>query len=138
MKYFQDLLSSKTYSKSVWSAINQLTNRSPCKTSTVAYEVSAHDLNIHFTSVADQVIQNDWSALNNLRLLRDFCTSKGIMSKPTFPPISAIDVYHILIHLKETGRRDLAGLDSKILKFSAPLIADALTYIYNLCIHKSC
>ena len=101
-------------------------------------EVSAEDLNIHFTSVADQVIQNECSASNNLRLLREFCTSKGIMSELTFPPITVVDVYHTLIHLKQSGTRDLEGLDSKILKLSAPIIADTLTYIYNLCINKSC
>ena len=96
-KYFQDLLSSKTNSKSVWSAVNQLTNRSQLKNSAVPDEVSAEDLNIHFTSVADQVIQNDCSASNNLRLLREFCTNKGIMSELTLPPISVIDVYYTLI-----------------------------------------
>ena len=132
------MLSSKTNAKSVWSAINQLTNRSQFKNSAVPDEVSAEDLNIHFTSIADQVIQNDRSASNNLQLLREFCTSKGIMSELSLPPISVIDVYYTLIHLKQTGTRDLEGLDSKILKLSAPIIADTLTYVYNLCIHKSC
>ena len=59
------------------------------------------------------------------------------MSELTFPPISVIDVYHILIHFKQTGTRDLEGLDSKILTLSAPIIADSLTYMYNLCIYKS-
>ena len=137
-KYFQDLLSSKTNAKSVWSAINHLTNRSQLKNSAVPDEVSAEDLNIHLTSVADQVIRNDRSASNNMRLLREFCTSKGIMSELSLPPISVTDVYYTLIHLKQTGTRDLEGLDSKILKLSAPIIADTLTYVYNLCMHKSC
>ena len=132
------MLSSKTNPKSVWSAVNELTNRSQSKNSAVPDEVSAEDLNIHFTSVADQVIQNDRSAANNMRLLREFCTSKGIMSELSLPPISVIDVYYTLIHLKQTGTRDLERLDSKILKLSAPIIAYTLTYVYNLCIHKSC
>ena len=100
--------------------------------------MSAEDLNIHFTSVADIVIQSDCSASNNLRLLREFCTSKDIMSELTFPPITVVDVYHTLIRLTQSGTRDLEALDSKILKFSASVIADTLTYIYNLCTHKSC
>ena len=60
------------------------------------------------------------------------------MSELSLPPISVLDVYYTLIHLKQTGTRDLEGLDSKILKLSAPIIADTLTYVYNLCIHKSC
>ena len=131
------MLSSKTNSKSVWSAINQLTNRSQCKNSAVHDKVSAEDLNIHFTSVADQVIHNDCSSSYNLRLLRECCTGKDIMSELTFPPISVIDVYHTLIHLKQTGMRDLEGLDSKILNLSVPVVADTFTYIYNSGIHKS-
>ena len=41
-----------------------------------------------------------------------------------------------LIHLKQTGTRGLDGLDGKILKLSAPVISDTLTYVYNLCIQK--
>ena len=137
-KCFQDLLSSNTHSKSVWSAINQLMNRSQLKNSAVPDEVSAEALNIHFTSVADQVIQNDCSAFNNLPLLREFCTRKAFVTEVTFPTISVIDVYYTLIHLKQTGTRDLEGLDSQILRLSAPIIADTLTYAYNLCICKSC
>ena len=129
------MLSSKTNSKSVWSEINQLTNRSQYKNSAVPDEVSAEDLNI---GVADQVIQNDCSASNNLQLLREFCTSKGIMSELTLLSVSVIDVYYTLIHLKQSGTRDLEGLDGKILRLSAPIIPDILTYIYNLCICKSC
>ena len=94
--------------------------------------MSAKDLNIHFTSVADQVIQNDCSASSDLRLLRDFCTSKGIVSELTFPPITVVDVYHILIHFKQTGTCDLEGLMSKTLNLLASTIADTLTIIYNL------
>ena len=71
-------------------------------------------------------------------MLREFCTSKSIMSELTFPPVTVVDVSHTLIHLKLTDTRDLEGLDSKILKLSAPVIVDTLTYISNLCIHKSC
>ena len=78
------------------------------------------------------------SASNDLWLLREFCTSKGIMSELVFPPITVIDVSHTLIHLRQTGTCYLEGLDCKILKLSAPIIANTLTYIYNLCIHKSC
>ena len=60
------------------------------------------------------------------------------MSELSLPPISVVDVYYTLIHLKQTGTRDLEGLHSKILKLLAPIIADTLTYVYNLCIHKSC
>ena len=51
--------------------------------------------------------------------------------------MTVTDVYNTLKHLKQSGTRDLDGLDTKILKLAAPLIADTLTYVYNLCIIKN-
>ena len=58
------------------------------------------------------------------------------MSELTFLPVTLVDVYHTLIRLRQTDTRD--RLASKILKLSAPIIADTSTYIYNLCLRKSC
>ena len=49
------------------------------------------------------------------------CDCEGIMSELIFPPIIILDVYHTLI-----DTCDLEGLGSKILKSSAPIIADTL------------
>ena len=46
-------------------------------------------------------------------------------------------MYNALKHLKQSSKRDLDGLDTKILKLAAPLIADPLTYVHNLCIMKN-
>ena len=53
------------------------------------------------------------------------------------PPMSITEVYQALCHLKQSGTRGLDGIDGKILKLSAPVIAETLTYVYNLCIDKS-
>ena len=47
------------------------------------------------------------------------------------------EVYTALVHLKQTGTKGLDGIDGKILKLSAPVIAETLTYIYNLCLTKN-
>ena len=107
-------------------------------TSAIPEEVSAEDLSIHFTSLVDQVIQNDCSASNDVRLLKEFCTNKVIMTELSILPITVIDVCYTLIYLKQTGTCDLEGLDGKILKLSASIMADTLTYIYNLCTYKGC
>ena len=51
--------------------------------------------------------------------------------------MTVTEVYSALRHLKENGARDLDGLDGKVLKLTAPIITDTLTYIYNLCIDKN-
>ena len=48
-----------------------------------------------------------------------------------------LKVVKSLNHLKQTGCRDLDGLDRRILKLGAPFISKTLTYIYNLCIDKN-
>ena len=42
-----------------------------------------------------------------------------------------------MTHLKQSGTRGIDGIDSKILKLSAPVVTDTLTYMYNLCIDKN-
>ena len=68
--------------------------------------------------------------------LKEFCKSKTKGNLFTIPPITILDVYNYLIRLKQTNTKDLDGLDGKILKLSAPVITDTLTYIYNLCLDK--
>ena len=51
--------------------------------------------------------------------------------------MTVTNVYYALKHLKQSGTRDLDGLDTKILKLAAPLITDTLTYVYNLSITKN-
>ena len=38
---------------------------------------------------------------------------------------------------KQSNTKGSDGLDGKILRLSAPFIAETLTYIYNLCIDKN-
>eukprot|EP00745_Piridium_sociabile_P017196 TRINITY_DN25854_c0_g1_i4.p1 TRINITY_DN25854_c0_g1~~TRINITY_DN25854_c0_g1_i4.p1 ORF type:complete len:104 (+),score=2.52 TRINITY_DN25854_c0_g1_i4:281-592(+) len=50
--------------------------------------------------------------------------------------MTVLDVSKSLTLLKQSGTRDLDGLDGKILKLSGPVITETLTYLYNLCIDK--
>ena len=74
---------------------------------------------------------------NTLDKLKKFCQSHNIQDKLEIPLLTVTDVHNALKHLKQSGTRDLDGLDAKILKLAAPLITDTLTYIYNLCIMKN-
>ena len=46
-------------------------------------------------------------------------------------------MYNALLKLKQTGTRGLDDLDGKIIKMSAHVITETVTYIYNLCIDKN-
>ena len=51
--------------------------------------------------------------------------------------MTVTDVYNALKNLKQSGTRDLDGLDTKIVRLAAPIITNNLTYVFNLCITKS-
>ena len=46
-------------------------------------------------------------------------------------------VFKSLCHLKQPSTKGTDGIDGKLLRLSAPFIADTITYIYNLIIEKS-
>ena len=137
-KYFQDLLSDKNNSKSTWSAINQLTNKTSNPKHHVNINISAEQLNNHFSTIAEKIVTtNQKSRSNTLDKLREFCFSRNIQGKLDIPLMSVTDVYNALKHLKQSGTRDLDGLDNKILRLAAPIITTSLTYVFNLYITKS-
>ena len=137
-KYFQDILSDKNNSKSTRAAINQLANKASNPKHHVNINISAEQLNDHFSTIAEKIVTpNPNSKSNTLDKLREVCLSRKIQDKFDIPLMTVIDVYNSLKHLKQSGTRDLDGLDTKILRLAAPIITYTLTYGFNLCITKS-
>lgn len=133
-KYFSELISSKSDTKSIWKAINYLSGKR--SSPVIATELPVDCLNKHFSTVAEKVITNDYTRENDLLLLRDYCESKNIFTHLDIDFFSVHEVYKELSLLKQSKARGFDDLDSKILTMSAPIIAEHLTYIYNLCIEK--
>ena len=137
--YYQNLISNSTKkdSKTIWKAINSLTKKTHDKAFTIDENLSADNLNEHFANVSDSIIKADKTDLNDLDKLRYFCEAKNIKSKASIPSLAVHEVYSFLMQLKQTSTRGLDELDSKILKLSAPIISETLTFLYNLCIDKN-
>ena len=136
-KYFNSLVESKQNSKLIWKAINELTNKSSNSPSNQKIKISPEELNNHFISIADTVIQNNNTDQNKLEKLSEYCKSKNIIPNTAIPFMEVTDVYNYLLNLKQSATRGHDNIDNKILKMSAPIITETLTYIYNLCIEKS-
>ena len=134
-KYFNSLVSSKQNSKSIWKAINELTNKPSSTSSNHQNNLKPEQLNSHFISIASKLVPENITEQNNLDRLSDFCKSKNITSL-NLPLMSVYEVYKYLQNLKQSATRGPDDIDNKILKISAPIIAETLTYIYNLCIDK--
>ena len=137
MNYIKQLVVSSKDSKQVWKAINILTNKRASRDNQTIRKTSAEKLNHHFSNIVHNIGIKDKSNQNDLAHLKTFLQTKTIRSPGFLPAITIMDVMKSLCQLKQTGTRDLDGLDGKILKISAPAIADTLTYIYNLCIDNS-
>lgn len=133
--FIQELLTNNTNSKEIWKAINALTNKQ--QTSTVIRDIAPEILNIHFATTSDRVITVDKSGENTLQKLKHFCMSKNINDTNAIPFMTTNNVYKYLINQRKTNSRGIDEIDGKILKLSAPIITDTLTFIYNLCIDKS-
>ena len=135
-KYFRELLLDKN-PKQIWKAINALTKKDHLKHQNQSTTLSPVLLNKHFVSIAENLIQNDTWKQNDLEPLKEFCASKGIQSPMILPLLTTNQVYSALKQLKQSTTKDTDGLDSIILKQSAHLITDTLTYIYNTCISNN-
>ena len=128
--FFADILTNSKNSKDTWRAINLLTNKhAPANNSTTS-GISPNDLNNHFCSVASKVIKTDKSPINQLTLLEQYCTEKISHEASALPFMTVKEVYKSLCHLKQSNTKGTDGLDGKILRLSAPFIAETLTYIY--------
>ena len=84
------------------------------------------------------MVGTDKSTYNKLEELQLYCKQRNIQSDLNISPMDVHTVFTSLRRLKQTATRGIDGLDGKILKLSAPIIAESLTYIYNLCIDKQC
>ena len=98
-KYFQDILSGKNNSKSTWTAINQLTNKTSNPKHHVNINISAEQLNDHFSTIAERIVTtNPNSKSNSLGKLREFCLSRNIQGKLDIPLMTVTVVYNALKH----------------------------------------
>ena len=134
-KYFSELIASKSDTKSIWRAVNQLSGKKTASTASKS-ELSVEDMNSHFSHVAEKIIDIDHTDSNELLLLKEFCASKNVKNDFSFTFMAVHDVCRELSSLKQSKSRGLDELDSNILRISAPIVAEHLTYIYNLCIEK--
>lgn len=137
IKHFHEMISSKADSRSIWRAINQLTNNNKTSQHPIPKDISVENLNSHFCNISSSTIKSNKTNVNQLDVLEDFCLSKNITSTLNIPPMCVHEVYNALVHLKQTSTKGLDDLDGKILKMAAPIIAETLTYVYNLCISKN-
>ena len=136
-KQNHNLVASKNDSRSIWKAINTLTNKDASKPQVTVKELPPDKLNSHFANVSDTIITNDQSKLNDLRFLKRFCESKISNFTLTIPLIAIYEVYNALLQLKQTGTRGLDDLDGKIIQMCAHVITETVTDIYNLCVNKN-
>jgi hypothetical protein len=139
-QHLRNMVNENATSKSMWKAIDCATNNKVAKRPTPITALNPTQLNIHFNTVPKKTVLTDNTAQNDLTALKNFCRKKEIhhtVDIPLLIPLLTVsEVYEYLRKLKPSNTRGLDNIDSKILKLSAPFIADSLTFIYNQCISK--
>ena len=139
--YYQScIINSKGDSSKLWKHLNQLAPRESKSTPTILKEgntslTSATDicesLNNYFSTIVQQYLPVNTHA-PDFNQLKNFVNSKlpddAVL---TIPPISCDYVLKSLTELDPHKSTGLDGLSSKILKMSAPVIANPLTSIFN-------
>jgi hypothetical protein len=136
-QHINGLIENNAKSKTLWSAVDCATNKKIAKRPQPITLINADELNKHFNEVPRKTVVHDLTSNNNLSKLEAHCQEKKIDESATIPFLSVAEVYDYLRNLKQSNTRGLDNIDSKILKLSAPIIADSLTFIYNQCIAKN-
>lgn len=118
--------------------MNEFTNKSRNTSSPVTHLFSADQLNSHFLSSVESLINsihsdNEYVASSKLR---QYC-SKRLQPTDSFviPLMTAFEVGRYVTQLSNKKSMDIHNLNSSIVKLSLPYIIEPLTYIYNQCIH---
>ena len=91
--------------------MNEMTNKNAAANSSRTKDISANELNIHFSTTAQKVVTVNRTESNDLCALKKFCDIKHIQSALPIPSKTINKVYNALVHLKQTGTRGLDGLD---------------------------
>ena len=121
-KYFSELVSSKSDTKSIWKAINSLSGKKSSSVTTSA-ELPVDYLNKHFATIVEKVITSDHTNENDLQILKEYCESKKVLTKSDVNYLSVHEVCKELSLLKPSKARGIDYLDSEIINISAPIIA---------------
>ena len=134
--YFQNLLSTSKDSRQIWKAVNILCNKHASKSKQISSELSANELNNHFSNIANNIITNDQPSENTLSELKSYVNTKSVHYNACLQTMTVLEVSKSLYLIKTSHTRDLDGIDGNIVKIAAPAISETLTYLYNLCIDK--
>ena len=113
--------------------MNELTNKNAAANSSRTKDISANEPN---RLGGKRVISVNRTESNDLCALKEFCDIKRMQSAPLIPRSTHDNNRGLQRTRAFKANWNSDGLHGKILKLSAPVISDTLTYVYNLFIQK--
>ena len=143
--YFQKLAGSQKDVSAMWRAVNTLTRHKRQANTKFPSQLTPDILNDFFVSVAPKTLEklqcthNDETMYEIPDQLKTCCNRQNPDNATFFIPFLAVHEVGKLISKMDSKKS--VGLDSvnvQLLKLSLPYIVEPLTYVYNLCIQKSC
>ena len=138
--YFRKLVDENKSIKTVWSAINEITNKARHKSTNPASHILPDKFNDFFLSISERILPNKSSESNNLDIsnLKAFCKSK-LPSYIGFsiPLLTVFDVGKFIESLTNKKSMGPDKIPPYLLKLALPYIIEPLTFAYNLCIKQN-
>ena len=138
-KYFNKLIEESKSIKTVWSAINEILNKSKNKSSSPASYFEPEEFNNFFLSISDSSLSEEASQSDNFddTVLKAYCKSKLSPDKTfSIPPLSVIDVGKYIESLENKKSMGPDKVSPYFLKLALPYILEPLIYAYNLYISQ--
>lgn len=133
--YYDNMVkNSKNKSKTAWSIVNKLTSSNSKANQNCP--ITAENFNNffvdHIVSLSDSIPSCSKKSDNYLRNLDKQCPNFS------FRHISVEQMFSVINNLSNSKCLDIYGLNSQILKVSASLISEVLTYLFNESILNHC
>ena len=122
-KYFNKLIEENKSIKTVWSAINEILNKSKNKSSSTASCFEPEDFNNFFLSISDSSLSEEASQSDNFddTVLKAYCKSKLSPDKTfSIPPLSVIDVGKYIESLENKKSMGPDKISPYFLKLALP------------------
>lgn len=122
--------------KTLWKITNSLSSNNNCKEASTSNKITPNSFNDFFIDNVNLVSKNvPNSKTSSSSYLKN-------VPRPTvgfyFKEVSVENVYKKIIGLSNSTCLDIYGLNSYILKISANVVCEVLTYLFNECLINNC
>ena len=140
-KQFDTLITENKSTKTIWKAMNFLTNSSKKKNASTKIELDPNTINDFFINLPNTILTTEMRDANKNYTPTDELINFCLTREPTMtfivPYITILETGKIITSLSNSKSLGPDNIPVNLIKISLPFIIEPLTYFYNLCIDKN-